>query len=340
MRFTHFLFFPLLTGGISACSGEVITTPHAAGSSSGSGGATGTAGAGGSGATGAGAGGAATGAGGAGGQGGSEELLGHYMQQQIGNCINTELWLSFEPGGGFLHTTVDRNYCGPHGVFVAKGAYERQGPTLELRWSEAQFQSEELRRFTFAMVDPYLAEPADPTPGYAWTTSALHTKSYARVGGSLSYHRDDRSRSETQAGLWDRSFSADITFDAPLGVPSGPEVCSMTVALEVAVQVDPAKPLSTGKESFTLPCSYDVDPTLPYVKISADGFENPWDGSWSDFLASLGIWEKYPGYVGSVFEAEFRPILYYLPGESGRLFHVLWSSAYQEMKHPPPESVE
>src|SRR6185503_20270841 len=99
---------------LAACSGE-IEVHDAAGTASaaaGSGGAAG-AGSGGAGAGGAGSAGGVA----AGGAGGSAIAIeGHFMKPSIGNCINAEDWLSFSAPPGFVHTLVDRNFCGPHGV--------------------------------------------------------------------------------------------------------------------------------------------------------------------------------------------------------------------------------
>lgn len=307
---------------LSGCGPDVQSAQNA-GSAAGSGAASSSGDAGGAGGS------------GAGGGAGGEPLSGHYMQQMIGNCINEEEWLSFSPPEGFTYTFVDRNYCAPHSVTATPGLQSNDGSVVEIVWNVEE--GTETRRFTYARVDPYPGSPGVPLePGYELGTAALNHTAYARAGTSLTWHREDFVDQNYGEYAWFQDMKIDLTFAAPLGTPMENTACSMTVTIAIQAEYDGV--LSSGDESFVLPCTYGPDEVLPWIRVAADGFENPNDGDWSDYLGSLGVWSKYPASVQNAF-GKFYPMFYYVPGDDSRLFQDHWQSWYLEMKTPPPDSV-
>jgi len=321
---------------LAACSNAVEVASHVSSGGSGGSGGSGdpsTAGAGG------GTGGDATG--GAGGAQVDPAIVGHYMQQAIGNCINAETWLSFDASGSFTHTIVDRNFCSEHSVSAHPGAASIDDQTIEITWSPEG--GSELRRFTYARVDPYLPDPSfPPFEDYVPGTAGLNRMAYARVGDAPTWHREDRLISKTEiGGLYDVAITIDVSLDAPLITPpEGPTACAMTASILVATSLD-GEPPATLAETFELPCTYEPHETRSWIRILANGFEESmWDNSWSEYLSEKGIWQKYPALVTNPFYEAFRPVFFYEPGKEARLFHDVSFAWYAEMKNPPPATVD
>jgi hypothetical protein len=260
------------------------------------------------------------------------------MQLEIGNCISAEEWLGFTGAHGFVHTMVDRDFCGPHSVDAEQGTYTAHpGQVLEVAWGTDADGTR--RRFTANVIDPYLGG-ADPLPdGYVTGPRALNTMAYVRAGASLSWHREQSRRWASQGGVYDEQISIDLAFDTPLGAPAGPTACNMTAHLVVGVSVTGAAP-GSADETFVLPCTYGPAAGSPWIRVVADGFDmSTVNSSWSDYLTSHGIWNKYPSYVSNAFYDSFRPEVFYAPSDDGVLFHDVTMAWYREMLSPPPESV-
>lgn len=300
------------------CSGEITTGQH---SGSGAGGGSTS---------------SSTGAGGSGGSGaGGSGPSGYYMKRFIGDCINEEEWLSFSPPTGFTHTFVDRNYCTEHGVTASPGKQTLSGDTIEVTWDTANGGN--LRRVTVARVDP-MPFPQDPVDGYQPGTAALNLKAYARSSDTLVWHREDVSTMTDATGTFDQQFMADIAFDAPLGAPSSPTACTMTVSFVIHASYDTT--FEMASETLTLPCTIAPDADLPWIRVSANGFENPNNGDWSDYLDQLGIYDKYGNFALNVLSQAFYPMFYYVPGDDAHLFQDYYQPWYFEYLNPPPEQVE
>src|SRR5439155_8137146 len=130
---------------------------------------------------------------------------------------------------------------------------------------------------------PFQGPPMQP--GYEFGTRALNRMAYARDDGTLTWHREDHRRSKDATGLYDTTATLDVTFDAPLADPKGPTPCTMKIDLSVAVDIGDGNPPETGAETFGLACTYDHAATSPWIRITANGFENSEaDGSWLDYL--------------------------------------------------------
>jgi hypothetical protein len=93
--------------------------------------------------------------------------------------------------------------------------------------------------------------------------------------------------------------------------------------IDMAVTVDlGAGSALTGAETFELACTYGPTADSPWVRVTADGFEKAdADGSWTEYLGALGIWDKYPSVVANAIYDAFRPILFFTPSDASTLFH-------------------
>lgn len=300
------------------CSGEITTGQH---SGSGAGGGSTSS--------------SSTGAGGSGGSGGGGSgPSGHYMRRYIGDCLNYEEWFSFSPPTGFTFTLIDRNYCTEHSVTVSPGEQTLFGDTIEVTW--ATMSDSTLRRVTVARVDPMPFAP-EPVDAYQPGTAALNVQAYARVSDTLVWHREDVTTLTDATGTFDQQFMADVAFDAPLGTPSSPTACTMTVSFVIHASYGATSEMAS--ETLTLPCTVAPDADLPWIRVSANGFEDPYDGSWSDHLAQLGIYDKYGSMALNVLSAAFYPVFYYVPGDEAHLFQDHYQPWYFEYLHPPVDSL-
>jgi hypothetical protein len=317
---------------LGACGSDVEAPAEAAGASgAGSGGATSSSSSSNTG----------TGTGtGTGGVGGGATLGGHYMQQQIGDCINGEEWLSFGSSPSFTHTYVNRDFCGPHSVEAAPGTFQDDGAIVEMKWISSS--SNETHRYTYALVEYEGAPLSSPFPEYEFGTHAVTLLGYARVGDSLVWHREQHQIYSDFDGVpvYEQHVVVDLELDAPLVDPAGPTACTLTAHVAVENVVDPQKPSEKGDEVFVVPCSYDVDFSKPWIRLAADGIESAYD--WSMYLEAQGIWSKYPGQVADSIYYGFLPVLHYVKGHEERMFNdISWGKGwFFEMKNPPPSSVE
>jgi hypothetical protein len=298
--------------------------------------------------------GVAAGAGGGGGQGTSSatgaggapadpwptKLAGYWVQQSIGNCINGEEWYTFSPPAGFVHTVVDRNFCGPHSVRVDPGSASAAAQIVSLAWTSPT--SNEQRSFSAAVLDPYPSPPPPPDPSYVAGARALNTMAYRRAGAPLVWRRETTSKSDWSTpapGSSSTSLKIDVTLDAAPAPSTSPVACAMTLAFEASASPASGPLLSSGTESWSLPCHYANKG--PWILVTADGFEqSDVDSSWTDFLTAKGIDAKYAPAVVSLFDEGFRPILYLAPSQPDEMFHDIGFAWFYEMKNPPPATVQ
>ena len=264
---------------------------------------------------------------GAGGGGGSLEISGHFMQPQIGNCINAEDWWSFGEKLAFVHTLVNRDFCGKHSVTPSAGNYFLDSATgvLSLSWAA------EFRHYTIAILDPHQeGSGLGLPPGYAWGSRAINRMAYRRRVPVPLWHREE----VVEQGGGDHTFSIDLTIDPPLTTPSQTVHCEITIAIAVTTSS------GNGNESWTLPCTFQPTKGWPGARLTADGFEDSETNSkWYAFLEKQGIYQKYPSAVAGTFEQAMRPAWVFLPSDPATLFHDVGFGWYQEMKNPPPASV-
>jgi hypothetical protein len=322
--------------GGSATGGDSTSSGGSSGGGGGSGGASG--------------GGGAGGGGGADGGGGwGAELEGHYMQNLIGNCINIEEWLTFTPPGEVVETIVDRDFCQPHSLTSRPGTYGGGGSSqiLDLQWA-APGQTA-ARRFTATVVESYPSLPQPAPEGYELAGGALNAMAYARPGADLTWHRTKRVvyAPDPQGKKYTTLVTIELTFQEELDAMKAPASCSMGVSVDARVWSDePSDPQSPPDDqgSFTtsLPCSYAMDMSQPWIRLTGDGFEaSDTDNSWRDYLDdNYGISMKYSGVVSSMLTEGFRPILYFEPATSRTLFHNASFAWYPRMKNPPPTTVD
>jgi len=265
-------------------------------------------------------------------------LAGHWVQQTIGGCINGEEWLSFSPPNGFVHTLVDRNFCGPHSVAAHFGDFSATPSTVELKWPIPD--GAEGRFFTFTVRDaPFWSPPPPSYPGYVSGDRWLNVASYRRSGDALVWHRNDRRESATESGIYATSLSIDVALDAspdPSGV-SAP--CTMNVTIAASVVPPGGKP-SSGTESFAFSCTATAVDSKVFAVIIPDGFEL-WGGTqWYDLLKSKGVYDTYDSLLASLFESGFKPVLSYDPNDTSALFHDSPEAWYFEMLSPPPDHAD
>ncbi len=270
--------------------------------------------------------------------GGAASLNGNFMQQQIGDCINGEIWLGFAAAPAFTHTLVDRNFCGPHGVKAQPGSYLPEPGEIGFKWTgDAGLEKQ---THGYAVVEPVPSVPADPLPpGYAYGPRAVNLMAYTLHDGPVAYHRLEWRGTSTKMADYIQTATIDLVFDAPIAAPAAPKPCTMTVTMQVSVS-GAMQPDAKGSETWKLPCKVRPPDKTSFATITADGFENSqYDGSWGAFLDKQGVAKKYAPDVAGLFDDEFRPVLAFVPSEPAHLFHDVYFAWYYEMKNPPPAQV-
>jgi len=264
-------------------------------------------------------------------------LLGHWMQQTIGDCINGEEWWTFGPGTTFTHTQVDRNFCGPHGVTPSAGDFSDDGTQATVGWGDAG--TKEGRRFTYAVVDPHPSPPPPAYPGYVTGARALNVAAYRVSADGITYVRESDRESSDPNGAYTTTVAVTVTLDAPLPADSSTTACTMHVTVVASASPAQSSKPSSGQETFDFPCHAGPTQTSLFFWVTADGWDIYGSG-WYDLLKSKGVYDKYDTVVISVFESSFRPVLYYVPGKPDALFHDDTSAWYFEMLSPPPDHVD
>lgn len=270
------------------------------------------------------------------------DVSGHYMQMAIGNCINSEDWLSFSNQPDFTHTLVDRNYCGPHGVFAHPGSFAfLPGQVIEMKWKSATDKEGEVRQYTVHPFEPYPYIPPQPMPdGYQAGNRALNTMAYVRTGDDFTYRRTDSRNWTSNPGDYLQTILIEVSFGAPFEPVSEPTPCSMKVRMVGSVSGSQTMP-QQGEEFFSFGCMYGPVPDSPWIRVLADGFEeNVWGGQWMDLLSKMGIWDKYSAPLSSMFYEKFYPSFYIAPDNSNVLIDNRSTAWYQQMLDGPPVSVE
>jgi hypothetical protein len=271
------------------------------------------------------------------------------MQNTIGNCINIEEWLTFTPPAGVVETLVDRDFCGPHGVTSRPGMFGGGGPAkiLDLKWAVPGQTA--ARSFTAAVIESYPSTPAPHPEGYEPAGGALNAMAYARPELDLVWRRTQKVvySPDAQGKKYTTLLHIAVSFQEEPDSMKAPAACAFEVSVSASVWADePTDPatLPDDEGSFTapLPCSYAIDMSTPWVRLTGDGFEDSdINNSWRDYLNDVhGISDKYTGIVSSMLTEGFRPILYFEPGNSSVLFHDASFAWYPRMKSPPPASAD
>lgn len=268
---------------------------------------------------------------------GAAELSGHWMRSTFGDCANFEEWYSFTPPGGFVHTAVDLDFCGPHSLEASPGTFTVAASNATIEWTHSAGM--EAYGFTFAVIDPHPVPP-DLGPDYAGGPRALNVEAYRRAGEELVWHRESQRRSESPQGVYSSTLRVDVALDAPIEPSTGITACNMTVTLHAAVDPPYAmgKP-AEGTETFTFACTYGITMTSYFMRLIPDGFD-PYSSDWYEVLKTKGVYDKYDGGVVSLFESGFRPVLFFDPADTSALFHDGYSSWFYEVKSPPPDAVD
>ncbi len=250
----------------------------------------------------------------------SSALRGHWMREEIGDCIWSEDWLSFDPPDGFVSTLVERDACdlASHGVFPSEGTLEIGDGQLVAWDSTTRDGRRQMRRFTAAIVG-----------------DSLNTTAFTRsVDGG--YHAQNRRLVEDSSGFYDQDVRIDLSFDAPLQPGAGTRDCEMTVTIEVTADAGTDALPQTGTETFVLngTCGpeEDVENSTEWIRLQF--------GEWWDLLEERGVWDKYPASVSNAMYDSFRPVLFFEPQKPEILFQNMYYSWYHKMDKPPPTSEE
>jgi len=246
----------------------------------------------------------------------SQALFGHWMREQIGDCIWYEEWLSFDPPGGFVSTFVERNACdlAGHGVFPSEGSMRvEDGQTITWDFTTADGRRV-MQSFTAAIVG-----------------DSLNTAAFMRsLDGS--YHARYRRLVEDSSGYSDRDVRIELSFDSP---PQSGEVardCEVTVTINVTADAGADARPQTANETLVLTGTCGPDEDSGWIRLHFS--------DWWDVLEEKGIWDKYPAQVSNAIYDSFSPDLFLEPENPEILFQYSYLSWYQKMKNPPPTSEE
>jgi hypothetical protein len=271
-------------------------------------------------------------------------LNGNWMQRQVGNCVDSEEWLSFLLPSDFKHTLVDRNSCGPQGVTWTVGNLIVQpGQLLEMEWQDNS--GWKMYRRTSAIVTdfPYSAKVL-PVPGYQLGKRALTVLAFVRSadGGQFS-RKDQREFAADKAEPFHTTTVAAVQVQLtppPDGAQPG-DACQMALTLAASYDVGEDSKYKTGVETLTLPCRYAKDMATQWLRVTADGYENSAsDGSWDKLFETKGYWKKYPKEIAQLLYGSFRPVLLQPPGQRNVLLSDADFGWYPEYLNEPPKKLQ
>jgi hypothetical protein len=246
----------------------------------------------------------------------SQALSGHWMREQIGDCIWFEEWLSFDPPDGFVSTLVERNACdlAGHGVFPAEGSLQiEEGQTIT--WDvTAPDGRRVMRNFTAAIAG-----------------DSLNTTAFM-LSADGSYHARYRRLIEDSSGFLDQDVRIDLSFDSPLQSDSVVQDCEMTVTINVTADAGTDALPETGTETLVLTGTCGPDEESGWIRLHF--------GDWWDALAEKDVWDKYPAQISNAIYDSFHPDLFIEPDNPKILFQNGCLSWYRRMANPPPTSEE
>jgi hypothetical protein len=260
------------------------------------------------------------------------QLQGHWVQDQIGDCINAFDWLSFGPPPQLVHTVDDQNFCSEHHYLVDEGSYsELPERVLELdlpfpdptgtgdggRW---------VRQRTSALV--MRADAAPPGGG----PRLLVTKAYSRREPQTWTRGEVDSYYDATGALTYRSAgSAVLIFDPP-PLDSGAHQLTLRLAGEAET---PDEGLQSSSDELSLTVQVDFDMATGYLTLKVDV-----GSDWFTYLNDIGFYQRHPPRAAQAMTDVFRPELLLDPSHPEQPLFALDSSFTWEERlegpTPPP----
>lgn len=270
-------------------------------------------------------------------------LNGNWMQRQMGNCIDSEEWLSFLLPSDFKHTLVDRNTCGPQGVTWTVGNLIVQpGQLLEMEWQDKSGWKQYRRTSAIVTDFPYSPKVL-PVPGYQLGKRALTVLAFVRgtEGGAFA-RKDQREFAADKAEPYHTTTVAAVQVQvtpSPEGAKTG-DACQMAVTMAASYDVGEDSKYKTGVETLNLPCRFSTDMATQWLRVTADGYENSAsDGSWDKLFETKGYWKKHSKEIAQLLYGSFRPVLLQPPGQRNVLLSDADFGWYQEYLNEPPKKL-
>lgn len=263
-------------------------------------------------------------------------LDGWWMTAQIGDCISAEEWLKYEQPSGFVHTVVDRNYCGPHSVTQIKGTMSLSSAhDVQSTWASPE--ETQLRLRTTAVLDDAakLASGSLPDPSYVRGTRALAAGALAQDGIGRFVRRDTWRRTPAQGPVYATDATVSVSLaPAPDAAKAG-DACTMSI--DVAVQLEINGVAEADTVSIGVACIYRASPSVGWLEIVPKLAPDSAQNAWYDALTGAGVWKK-PGHVADAIYASFVPDLLLPPGQPDVV--VMPRDLYGEMLSSPPASIK
>jgi hypothetical protein len=239
---------------------------------------------------------------GAGGSGGTiawpDVLVGHWVDEQIGDCIHAYDWLSFAPTHELTRTLVDDNTCAAPSLERRTGAW--MDGELDILWTRVTDELEEGHATVVAGDGgPYLDRRA-----YV-----------AQADGYLHFHR------RVAAALWpsDEEVTVRVRFEPEDAPATAPANCRATLSLEVRARATGDAAFESGEDAVVLPCAFaDAGPGLRELALGTGGW-----GDVPDFEA------RHPAAVAAAMRAAFPRAFVYPQDDPAVLASTSAAGAYR-----------
>ena len=255
--------------------------------------------------------------------GASGGILGHWAgPEQIGDCIHTFDWLSFEEGGRLVHTLDDQNYCGPQSVSLHEGRWAELEEGLELAWRFACGEGRECKHEERSWARVVVVDGRE-----ALAQRVLRQSSER----SLAWEGQDE-QADTSDGLrYGSRVRARVSVSGPADLREFGAPCQAELDLDVATFYGD-EPEQRGRHTFAYECALEDLGGGRGVLRPAIAQGDLW--RLRDELYREGqIAERFSGSVGQVFYERMLPSLLYDLDAPGFLFgSPRWTRALT----PPP----
>ena len=266
-------------------------------------------------------------------------LAGHWVRENIGNCIQFEDWLSLGAASQFTHTLVDRDFCQEHHIDVHKGDFAiLPDDVLHLHWNAGLMDEE--RWWTTQVVPAFGDVPKPNQSGYVAGTHLLNVNAYVRIPATFQYVRTFHERSTPTPSSsytpYERQLDVSLSFKEALPAQGA---CSVKVDLKgTVIWYDTELKTFTDTESFVFPCQVQGMDSKPWTAVSLTPFVGDAAGGWTAYLTDQGVFKK-PGPVPDLINGNFLPLFFFLNGQSDVLFSDGPQAWWSEMKTPPPTTI-
>lgn len=269
-------------------------------------------------------------------------IKGNWMQQQIGNCINSEEWLVLAPPETLVRTIVDRNDCGAHGVSKVAGNMKiLPGQLLELTWQD-KIAYQQWKR-TAAVLDSVngISDPVGLDPNYKRGKRGMTVLAFVRPSGGAPFVRSD-----IQKRVTDKPKTVDVTKTTAVQIQITPtpdgakpgDTCTMSATISAQYETTESTQVQTGSEKLEFPCHFSADKGTGWLRVTADGYDNGL--GWDKMFDSKGFWKKYSKEIAQLLYDSFRPDLLQPAEQRGVLVSLSLFGWYYEFINEPPSSVK